>query len=602
MIRSATFPTFLSAAMLAGMLLYAGTLDYPYHYDDKHSVKFNPHIRSLGNVPMFFTDLGTFSSDPRGRMFRPVLLASYSVNYALHGQRVWGYRLVNILLLALCAALLCTTLHKSRAGFATAIVAGALFLVHPTHSELVNLISARSDLLVSTFALLAVGAAVTATAFAGRARMLTTYVLSLLAKSVAIAVPLVLLARDASTGGWRRVREQRFTHGALLSVSLGYVLLVYSLGFVSASLGKTPRGLGVHLLTQTKALVYYLWLFFCPLDLSVDHAFAVALTPWSLPFATSAVLCASLCWCVLRWRNHPLAWATGWFVITLLPASVVPLNILVSERRMFFPGAGLAAATAWCFGVWAQSRKTEAIAVAAVLCGVLALLTWQRNAVWSSEVKLWESAVANGPGVDGARVNLAVAYRGEGRHQDALRQLQTAVEINPKNAEAWAEIGNILYEDGRTELAEHALLTAREHGPWMEGVHYNLANLYQRQGRWPEAISGYAAALAIRPEYAEARNNLGQAYEGAGQLERAVAEYRHALEADPELAPAWFNLAAVLEQQGDRSEAHSAYSRAFALLSANPEVESNFRVSSGAQERASRGSTTRMGDSQPCVE
>ena len=93
-------------------LVYGHTLNHPFHYDDKHSIKYNPHIRSLSNASSFFTDLGSFSSDSRGRMFRPVLLLSYALNYSWHGQNTEGYRIVNIVLLAMSGAIIFSVLAK----------------------------------------------------------------------------------------------------------------------------------------------------------------------------------------------------------------------------------------------------------------------------------------------------------------------------------------------------------------------------------------------------------------------------------------------------------------------------------------------------------
>ena len=66
----------LALFFVVGLGLFAPALDYPFHYDDRHSIEYNKHLRSLGNIPAFFTDPGTFSSERVGTMFRPLLLGS----------------------------------------------------------------------------------------------------------------------------------------------------------------------------------------------------------------------------------------------------------------------------------------------------------------------------------------------------------------------------------------------------------------------------------------------------------------------------------------------------------------------------------------------
>ena len=101
---------YLTLAVLA-VVVYVNALDNPFQYDDKHSVQYNPSIRSLANIPEYFSDLNSFSSDPRGAMFRPLLLVTYALNYAVHGQRVAGYRWVNLALHVGCSLLLMALLR-----------------------------------------------------------------------------------------------------------------------------------------------------------------------------------------------------------------------------------------------------------------------------------------------------------------------------------------------------------------------------------------------------------------------------------------------------------------------------------------------------------
>ena len=135
--------------LLIGIGLFFNARNNPFHYDDHHSIQYNPHIRSLLNIPHFFSNPHTFSSQRTGFMFRPVLLISYALNYAWGGQEVQGYRWVNLVIHVGCTVLLyllavCLT---GKEDLATGI--GLVFLVHPAHGELINYISSRSDLLAA---------------------------------------------------------------------------------------------------------------------------------------------------------------------------------------------------------------------------------------------------------------------------------------------------------------------------------------------------------------------------------------------------------------------------------------------------------------------
>jgi tetratricopeptide (TPR) repeat protein len=569
---------FALAAGAVGMLLYGGTLAHPFHYDDRHSILYNPHLRSLGKIPAYFTDLHTFSSDSRGAMFRPLVLVSYALNYAAGGQDPRGYRLVNLLLHLGCAVLLFAWLRRAL-DWRAAWVGGLVFLAHPTHGEPVNYLSSRSDLMVSCWYL----GGVLLAARGNWAGSCAAYAGGLLSKEVAITLPLLVGAQQ----GWSRVRLAWRPYLALGLIGLGYLALISLNRFLPGSLAKAPRGWGEQALTQVKAHGYYLWLFIMPARLSVEHQFFVS-SGLDAPVVFAALLLGSLCWLAWQGRGHLPALGWAWFLLALAPASLVPLNILVSERRMYLASAGLCLALAW---LWQRLPRRRLGWAAPLLVVLLAALSERRNPVWASEASLWEDAVAKGPQMYRARANLALAYKHQGREEEALRQMRQALDLRPDYADAWGELGNLLADRGEPEGAAEAYTQALRHNPQFEGAYYNLGNLVQGRGEYARAAELYQEALRHNPGFAEARNNLGQAYEALGRGEEALAEYRRALELNPELAQAWYNLAAALEGRGEAQEAAAAYRRCRQLLLADPAYRENaqYREFAGrALERAQR--------------
>ena len=567
----------LALFVLVGLGLFAPALDYPFHYDDRHSIEHNKHLRSLGNIPAFFTDPGTFSSERVGTMFRPLLLVSYALNYALHETRPTGYRLVNLLLHALCATLLFALVARSG-HHREAWALGWLFLLHPLHREPVHYISSRSDLLVSFFYLLAV---VLFTARPGAG--LAAYAAGLLSKSVAITLPVALGLWIWLREGAARLRN-RFFAGLLLLSGL-YLATILANRFLTSSLAKAPRPFDLQLWTQCKALVYYLWLFCMPRALSVEHPFAVAQSPFDPAVVLSGLLLASLGWLVYVGRRRVEALACAFFVLALAPASLMPLNILVSERRMYLASAGLAAIAVWAWGRMVRRRGRAGWVVGVALCGVLALLGWQRHPVWSSDIALWEDAVAKGPEMFRARANLGLAYAKEQRWREAIAQLEKVLQIKPDYADAWVELGNIRHELGALDRAEADYRRALEFNPALEGVYYNLGNIAMHRGNLVAASEFYRETLKRNPEFTNAYNNLGQALEKAGEIERALPHYQEAVNQDPDFGGAWYNLAGVREKLGQIPAAIAAYERAQNLLSREPEFQAYADQARRALER-----------------
>src|SRR5438477_172908 len=73
---------FLIAAVTAA---YANHFPNSFHFDDSHTIENNAAIRSLGNVPRFFSDASMFSALPSNQSYRPLVSTLLAVDYRLGG-------------------------------------------------------------------------------------------------------------------------------------------------------------------------------------------------------------------------------------------------------------------------------------------------------------------------------------------------------------------------------------------------------------------------------------------------------------------------------------------------------------------------------------
>jgi len=112
-----------------------------------------------------------------------------------------------------------------------------------------------------------------------------------------------------------------------------------------------------------------------------------------------------------------------------------------------------------------------------------------------------------------------------GNYDGALGYFETAVNKNPKRAEAWIQVG------------------------------YCKA----RQGKVDDAIKAYQQALQLKPDSAEAYNKLGDAQFYAGRFNEAIEAYKEAARLEPKSAEAYYNLALAYHEAGaqDMAEAQS---------------------------------------------
>lgn len=157
----------------------------------------------------------------------------------------------------------------------------------------------------------------------------------------------------------------------------------------------------------------------------------------------------------------------------------------------------------------------------------------------------FQEAVRTNPNFDMAHVLLADVLF----HKDSLRQslehYRIAVELEPKNVEARANLAYLYMITGRPDMAVGEYRAALEAVPGNIEYTMGLATVLMKTGRLPEAETRLQAVVASDPRNAEALNYLGMVRHTQGRLQEATDLYRRALAADPSHAGAAENLAAA---------------------------------------------------------
>ncbi|MCG8554286.1 MAG: tetratricopeptide repeat protein [Proteobacteria bacterium] len=109
------------------------------------------------------------------------------------------------------------------------------------------------------------------------------------------------------------------------------------------------------------------------------------------------------------------------------------------------------------------------------------------------------------------------------------------------------------------ERAEQAYRRALELDPMLANAYTNLGNLMFRRGMVHKAEDLYMRALKADPNQPEAFYNLGFLQYDRGDFQGAVRNFRRALRCDPAFADARFNLAMALDQLGQREQAQTQW-------------------------------------------
>ncbi|MCI0341176.1 MAG: hypothetical protein L0216_08475 [Planctomycetales bacterium] len=506
----------LGLVLTATFASYAPGLAGRFVYDDHHFVVGNDAVKDLRLLPRYFHDPSTISGERWGPIYRPLRTVSYAADHAAWRLDPFGYHLTSLLLHLASVCAVFALARRLTGSHAAAVVAGAFLGLHPLPSEAVFWIGARSDILAAPLVL----AAALLHVAPGRRTWpraggeFTLLAAAFLAKETAFAaVPALALLdflRDRNPGRWGRTLT-RAAPGAAAALGVA-ALRQAALGELGVGTFVPVTGpYGTALLSALRARAYEVGLAFRPWPLSGSHEGFPPVRELGDPTAAlSLVVLMALVWLAWRVRRAaPVAAAgIGWYLLFLAPTTVVPLNILLGERWLHLPFAGIALAVgtgvAASRGAW--ERLPRAGRLGLVACGAgLALLaaggTFRRAGAWATPEALWEGALRSDPENRAARIYLGWEHAKAGRSARAQECLEAHLDGPPTSAAtAWKSATALRAVRGlplALRIVERGIAEARMPGPVEDPfvLVVALATLYRDSGDLARAEPIFERAL-----------------------------------------------------------------------------------------------------------
>jgi protein O-mannosyl-transferase len=604
-----------AVALFLFALAYADAWQNGFHFDDFHTVVDNPSIRSLSNIPKFFTDTSSFSVLSANQTYRPLVSTSLSLDYALaHGYRPIWFHVTTFAIFIVLLCMLCVLYREamqaaagSRTPFTELLALGgaAWFGLHPAMAETINYIIQRGDLYVTTGC---VGALVAWIAWPGRRKTglyLFPFAMGLLSKPPAAVFPLLLMLWiyffETTGPVLKRWRDSFLRIVPALLLTVGLVVLQVRMTpktFVSS----VSSGYAYCITQPYVWLRYFLTLFF-PFHLNVDTdlgAYGHLTAPVLLGFLFLAVLIAAIAYSCRHRRLYPVAYGLLWFLITQLPTSLYPLSEVENDHRMFFSFVGLILAVVWALYLGYERLQQSAlprvllrvpVILALLLLGGYAWGTYQRNSVWKSEESLWRDDVLKSPRNGRGHMNYGLALMSRGDYQEASRQFAEALAYTPNYPALHVNLGIVNGLLGNQAAAERSFVHAQSLAPGDDSTHSFYARWLMQQGRLEEAAAQARQAVALNPSRVFQRDLLLQALEARGDEASVRIEAAAILKAFPDDAAArtavqgadsWLNLSLSLFRAGKYAESEDAARKALALRPGYAEAHNNI----GAAEAA----------------
>jgi len=384
------------------VVFYLGALWNHFALDDNQIIAFNALVHDISGMWRTFAS-AYWPPDVGGGLYRPLPIASYTLDWALSGGSAWWFHTVN-LAWHVGASVAVAYLARHLSGDRAAWTAGLLFAVHPVHVEAVANVVGRAELMAALFVVLAVYAALARDQLWWSLAALACGVLS---KENAIVVPALIVW--AWVLGLARPSRERMLAYAVSWLVFGVAYFAFRIAVLQQGVANTPAPVFLGAspidvrLTAIATLADVARLLVFPLKLRIDYSPAersLITSPLDLSFIVG-LLClaawAALLWLCWRRGRRVEAFGLGWIGISFLPVSnLLALgSILLGERNLYLPSVGLALAV----GAWLQALEPppRLAAVLGVLVFAGGVRTALRVPVWKDSREVTISELEDSP-------------------------------------------------------------------------------------------------------------------------------------------------------------------------------------------------------------
>lgn len=535
----------ISTAIIAA---YSNTFNAPFAFDDLIYITDNQAIRELSNL---WPPLGT----------RYTGYLSFALNYRIGAYDVTGYHvfntavhIINSLLVYLMASLALSS-PACRDAFAQskgriALFASLLFALHPIQTQSVVYIAQRFASIATLFYLLSI--VLYLMWRSDRKTGYGVYFLSILSgflamrsKEISFTLPVMAAFLEFTffNGDVKKrllalipfaVAALTIPLSFLLSADPGGILGLKTMAQQRAELESLSKY--EYLISQFWAIGRYMRLLVFPAGQNLLYdmpAFKSFFTP---KVFLSFILVASVAFGAifaymkaLRKGGAALVISFGilWFFIALsVESSIIPIQDIIFEHRVYLPMAGASIAFATAFFHVAGRNGLAKLVAATFIIAALGAATYARNMVWSDTLTLWEDVVRKSPWSSLGHMNLGVEYYSRKMTDKAILEFKEAIRLTPANSMVRKNLASLYFDIGRCDDAQAEYMGALPYEQDKSYIHYQLGLARLECGKISEAMQDFHKALEYKQEYFEVYWGLGEGYLRAGQLSESVKYFR----------------------------------------------------------------------------
>jgi len=428
---------------LLGLLVYAPVFFNGFVWDDE--VVFQKADATLTNA-----------------YFRPAVSAVYSTIYNIFGSRPFFFHSFQ-LIFHIVTAILIFYLFKRFFKETFAFVLALIFLVHPASVETVSFASAMQEVTFTLIGVIGLYLFVSSKNLSMNKIFLATFLLliALLMKETAIVFFLLIFCY--------LLLFKKNNQAVLISYSiLVMILLMTYLLFRLSSGNLYMHGQGLfpimrvslvtRLINIPMIVFYYLKKFFYPMNLAIAQHWvinSINFNNFFLPLIIEILFFLSAVIYVIKKKNKIFAFFFLWFLIGLLPhLQIIPLNMTVAERWLYFPMIGLLGMIGSIIEI-SNIKGQRSKILLSFLITIIALFSvrsFVRTLDWQNGLSLFGRDIRQNSSFD-LQNNMGVELFRIGRYEEAEKYFEISTQLAPYWWVNWNNLGAIYEREKNIQKA-----------------------------------------------------------------------------------------------------------------------------------------------------
>lgn len=562
--KSLTTVKAICIIIIVGFVVFFNTLFNGFVWDDVGQIINNTRAHSIQNIASFFTggtfDPGNNIDELAGSYYKPFMTIFFSLIYSIFGQNAFYFHFVQITL-HIINTILVFILFSHFFSKKLSLFLSLVFLIHPMNVESVVYISALQDVLFFFFGMLGtifIFKIISPERKSSLYPLITVFLLfvfSLLSKETGI---LFIVIAYIYIFLFHIKRFKQYFVAPLLSMGLylGLRLFIGKIYFTSVHIAPIAASSMLERLTTIpKIILFYLYTFFIPINLSIGQMWVVrnfTVKDFFIPLMIiSAFFLAILVFGVFIWKKKLLVSAyiffVLWFLVGLgLHLQIFPLDMTVADRWFYFPMVGLLG----IIGVVTNAiiiKHTKIRTITYILiiaCIVIfGLRSMVRNMNWNNSYSLFSHDILINKGNFYLQNKLGIELYLLGNNKGARDHFQQSINLLP-TASAFSSMGLV----------------------------------FMREGNLPQAEKYLDKAIQVDSHYYPAYHNRIYILLKANKFQRAMEVAQQASRIFPNNDQIWILLALAEYKVGHQQDAIQAITRAYNILPATYTKEVQNRI------------------------